>query len=92
MIHLANMLALILDIYFYIIIASVVISWLVAFDIVNIRHPKAAKVVELLNKATEPVYKPIRKVLPPIGGIDLSPIVVIIGIALVKDLIYKILT
>ena len=79
-----------LEIYVYIIIASVVISWLIVFEVVNIRNPQAANLIQLLEKATEPVYKPIRKYIPPIGGIDLTPIVVIIGLQILMNIIANI--
>lgn len=91
MIHLAKLLTLALDIYMYIIIASVVVSWLIAFDVINRNHRQAANLVYALKRATDPVYKPIRKFIPPIAGFDLSPIIVLIVIAVLKDIIVRIL-
>lgn len=88
---LGKLLYLALDIYMWIIIASVVVSWLIAFEVVNTRSPQAANLVRLLNKATEPVYKPLRKFIPPIGGIDITPIVVIFGIYLLQRIIAQLL-
>jgi YggT family protein len=65
-----------LALYSWIIVIAVVMSWLVAFNIVNIRHPFARGVVRFLDAVTEPVFRPIRRVIPPIGGLDLSPLVV----------------
>ena len=65
-----------LGLYSWIIIIAVVMSWLVAFNIVNIRHPFARAVVRFLDAITEPVFRPIRRVIPPIGGLDLSPLIV----------------
>lgn len=84
---LGQILLVLLDIYVWIIIASVIISWLIAFEVINVRNPQAANIVRLLNKVTEPVYKPIRKFIPPIGGIDITPIIVIIAIYLLQNLI-----
>ncbi len=78
-----------LQVYFYIIIASVIISWLIAFDVLNVRNPQAQNLVNLLNKLTEPVYKPLRKFIPPIAGIDITPIIVIFGIFLLQELIIR---
>lgn len=75
-----GLLLLALDIYVYIIIASVAVSWLIAFEVINVRNAKAANLVRLLDKATEPVYRPLRKFIPAIGGIDITPIIVIFGI------------
>lgn len=86
-----NLLIFLLDVYFYIIIASVIISWLIAFDVVNVKNPQAQNLINLLNKVTEPVYKPLRKFIPPIGGIDITPIIVIFGIFLLQSLIARLM-
>lgn len=85
-----QLLIFLLDIYFWIIIISVVVSWLVAFEVINARNPQARNALRLLEKATEPVYRPLRKFIPSIGGIDITPIVVIIGIELLKHLVARI--
>ncbi len=77
----------VLDVYFWIIITSVVMSWLIAFEVINTRNPQANNLLGLLEKATEPVYRPLRKYIPAIGGIDITPIIVIFGIYLAKDLV-----
>lgn len=89
MILIGKLLLLALDIYFWIIIGSVVLSWLIVFDVVNTRNPQAANLVSLLAKATDPVYKPLRKYIPPIGGIDITPIVIIIGISVLKNIVFS---
>jgi YggT family protein len=91
MLAIVNLIDLLLQIYIYIIIAGVIVSWLIAFEVINIRNPRAANLVNLLNKLTEPVYKPIRKYIPPIHGIDLTPIVVILIIYLIQNLMYRVL-
>ena len=60
------------------IIASAIISWLVAFNVVNIRHPVARQVVYFLEAVTRPLLWPFRKVIPPIGGVDVTPILALI--------------
>ncbi|MEM7618409.1 MAG: YggT family protein [Pseudomonadota bacterium] len=82
-----QVLILLLDIFFWIIIAQVVMSWLLAFGVVNIKNSNARKFVEILHKITDPVYKPLRKIIPTIGGIDISPIIIIFGISIVKNII-----
>jgi len=79
-----------LQVYTFVIIAQVVISWLVAFGVLNLSNPQATRLVEGLNKLTDPVMKPIQRYIPPIGGIDLTPIVVIFGIMLLEQLIGQI--
>lgn len=79
-----KILMLLLDVAFWIIIIQVILSWLVAFDVVNVRNQQAANLVRLFEKITAPIYQPLRKVIPPIAGIDLTPIIVIIGIEILK--------
>ncbi len=88
----AELLSLALTIYLWIIIIHVALSWLVAFGVLNTSNPQAQKLVELLAKATDPVMKPVQKYIPPIAGIDISPIIVIIGIQILDRLVWGILT
>ena len=69
-----------LDLVFWIIIIQAILSWLVAFDVVNLRQRFVYQVWGSLNRLTEPLYRPIRNILPDMGGIDLSPLVVLFGL------------
>jgi YggT family protein len=80
-------LILLLDIYTFVIVAHVVISWLVAFGVLNLANPQATKLLEILGKATDPVMKPLRRYVPAIGGIDITPIIVIFGIMLLQRVV-----
>ncbi|MEM6811179.1 MAG: YggT family protein [Pseudomonadota bacterium] len=80
-------LVLALDIFFWIIIIQVVMSWLIAFNVVNIQNSQARRFIEILHKITDPVYKPLRKFIPSIGGIDITPIIIIFGISILKNII-----
>lgn len=82
-----TLLLLALTIYLYIIIASVIVNWLVALQVMNLRNPIAKKIYELLTRATDPAYKRIQKILPPIGGFDFSPLILLIGISMLQRLI-----
>lgn len=84
-----NILLFGLNVYFFIIIVSVILSWLIAFEVINTRNEKARNLIRLLEKATEPVYRPLRKIIPVIGGIDLTPIVVIFGIWILQRLVVR---
>ncbi len=64
-----------LTLYIYVLIAWAVLSWLVAFNVVNTRHPIVHTIADFLYRITEPVLRPIRSRLPNLGGIDISPIV-----------------
>ncbi len=77
----------VLDIYFWIIIATVIISWLVAFNVINGANPYVRQVVFALRRLTEPLLGPIRRFLPDLGGIDISPIVLLIALSFVRYLI-----
>lgn len=75
-----------------IIIAQVAIHWLTMFGVVNLNNDTARKIVQKLDEITEPVYSRIRQVIPAIGGIDLTPLVAMIGISLINSLIHKLIT
>lgn len=89
---LVNLISLAFDIYLFIIIAQIAVSWLIAFDVMNTDNPQARNLVELLRKATDPVYKPLRKYIPAIGGIDISPIIVILALSFLERIIIGLLT
>jgi len=76
-----------LDIYTWIVIAAVVASWLIAFNVINLHNAFVRGIVRALDALTEPVFRLVRRVLPAIGGIDLSPIVVILGIMFIRYVI-----
>ncbi|MBU6234519.1 MAG: YggT family protein [Alphaproteobacteria bacterium] len=82
-----QLLLLAIDIYTFIIIAQVVISWLVAFGVLNLANPQATRLMDALDKATDPVMKPIRRFIPPLGGIDITPIIVIFGLMLLQRVV-----
>ncbi len=66
-----------LDIYVWVVIAAVIVSWLTAFNVINSYNNLVRTLLRILYALTEPVFRPIRKVIPPIGGLDLSPLVVL---------------
>lgn len=70
---------------FWLVIISVVLSWLVAFNVVNLRNPMMARFYEAVNGLTERLYRPIRKLIPTVyGGIDISPVIVLIALQLIQ--------
>lgn len=85
MVFIGQILILLLDVFFWIIIAQVVLSWLLAFDVVNIKNQQARNLVTLIHKITDPVYKPLRRFIPAVAGIDLTPIIIIFSISLLKN-------
>lgn len=74
----------ILDIYWWIIILSAIFSWLYAFNVVNPRNQFVGAVGNMLFRLTEPALRPIRRILPDLGGIDISPIILLLAITFVK--------
>lgn len=79
----------ILGIYMWVIIASAVLSWLLAFNVINARNGVVMTLWNVLNNLTEPVLGPIRRRLPNLGGIDLSPVILILAIILARDILCR---
>ncbi len=79
------------SLYVFVIIAQVAMSWLIAFEIVNSSNEAAKNLTELLKKLTDPVYIPLRKYIPPIGGIDITPLIVLIGVQMAGGLLISLL-
>jgi YggT family protein len=78
---------MILQILVWIIIAQVIISWLVAFNVINTSSNFVRTMLDGLDRLTAPLYRPIRKLMPDFGGIDFSPIVLILAIQIVRRLV-----
>ena len=78
---------IVLDLYIWLLIASAILSWLIAFNVVNTRNQFVAAVAEFLYRITEPVLAPIRNMMPNFGGLDISPIIVILIILLIERVI-----
>ena len=81
----------VMAIYVLIVILEVGLNWLVALEIVNASNEAAQKLTALLGRFTEPAYKYLRKYIPPVGGIDMSPLVLIIGVQVIGGLIVSLL-
>ena len=78
-----------LQIYVWLLIASAVLSWLIAFNVVNMRNQFVAMLAESLWRLTEPALRPIRRFMPNMGGIDLSPVVLILLLIFIQSLLYE---
>jgi YggT family protein len=87
MLALIQTIILALDIYWWLIILSAIFSWLFAFNVINARNQFVGMVGDFLYKVTEPALRPIRRVLPDLGGIDISPIVLLLILFFVRQLI-----
>ncbi|HXV24006.1 MAG TPA: YggT family protein [Alphaproteobacteria bacterium] len=75
-----------IDLYMWVVIIYVVLSWLVSFDIVNTRNQFVRTIGDFLYRITEPALRPFRRVLPNLGGVDLSPLALIVLLLLVRGL------
>lgn len=87
MLELLKFINTLLTLYIYILIASAVLSWLIAFNVVNTRHSAVAMIAEFLYRITEPVLAPIRRMMPNLGAIDISPVVVILIIWFIQSVV-----
>jgi YggT family protein len=81
----------VLDIYLWLIIIAVMVSWLVVFGVLNTRNKWVYKSCALLNRVTSPGMDHLRRVIPPMGGIDLTPMAMILGIYLLQSFLYSLL-
>ena len=79
----------VVNIYVYVIIVWVVTSWLVAFDVINLRNNFVRMIYDVLNRLTDPVMRPIRRILPSLGGLDLSPLIVFILLMFIQRLLLE---
>lgn len=80
MLSLFQILMLVLDIVWFFIIAHVIMSWLINFQVLNLHQQLVGQIWYFLNRILEPVYGPVRRILPNMQGIDLAPLVVLIGV------------
>jgi len=73
-----------IEFYTWVVIAAAIASWLVAFGVVNVRNQFVRMIVDFLYRITEPALRPIRRLLPNLGGVDISPVVLILGLGLLR--------
>ncbi len=82
-------LVLVIDLYIYVIIGSAILSWLIAFNVVNTQNRFVYTVYDVLHRLTEPALAPIRRFMPNLGGLDLSPIILLLVLMFAQTLIVK---
>lgn len=78
-------LMLILDVLWFIMIAQIIMSWLINFQVLNLRQPLVAQIWDGLNRLLEPIYAPIRRIMPNTGALDLTPLVVFVIIIILQQ-------
>lgn len=89
LIPLLNVVAALINIYIWLLIISAVLSWLVAFNVINTSNRFVYLVMDFLWRVTEPALRPIRNFLPNLGGIDISPVILILGLIFLKDVLFR---
>ena len=82
-----DVILLILDLYWWVVIAMIIMSWLISFNVINTRNQFVEGLWRVLNQLTEPVLRPIRRIMPNVSGLDLSPIILFIIIFFIKAII-----
>lgn len=83
---------MLVDIYWWVIVGSVILSWLLAFGVVNSNHPYVRSLWQLFYSFTEPVLAPIRRILPNTGALDISPLILLIGLSILRHVLFSALT
>ena len=84
---LLNLIATLISLYMWVLIISVIMSWLVTFNVINTRNQFVYQVMHVLHVLTEPVLRPIRKIIPIMGGIDFSPLILILLLVFLRNLV-----
>ena len=80
---------LVLDLYKWVVIAGVVLSWLLAFNVVNYSNNLVRSIWQAVNALTEPLLAPIRRFMPNLGGLDISPVILLLGVFFVQNVIAR---
>ena len=89
MLELLRFINFLLDIYIFILFAAAILSWLIVFNVVNTRNQVVHMVGDMLYRLTEPLLRPIRSMMPNLGGIDISPVILILLILFLENVIVR---
>ena len=84
---LIGFIVLVIDLYIWVVIASAILSWLVAFNVVNTNNRFVLSIADMLYRLTEPALRPIRNIMPNLGGIDISPMILILILLFIRDVV-----
>jgi YggT family protein len=87
MIALLQTISMLLTLVWWVFLIMIIMSWLISFNVINTRNQFVASVWRILNQVTEPILRPIRRIVPPVGGLDLSPIIVFVIIFFLQSFI-----
>ena len=84
-----DILYILLNLVWWIIVVQAILSWLMAFNVINTHNEMVRSIWQALEKMTEPLYRPIRKVLPDFGALDLSPMVVLLALLILDKILHN---
>lgn len=87
MVTLIQILMVILNVVWWIIVVQAVMSWLIAFNVINTFNPTVRTIWQALDRMTEPLYRPIRRIMPDFGALDLSPMVVLLLLYILSNIV-----
>jgi YggT family protein len=89
MIALLNFIAMVITLYMWVIIISVILSWLIAFNVINRHNQFVYMVADSMQRLSEPALRPIRRILPDLGGLDISPVILILVLVFLRDVVIR---
>ena len=87
MVPLIGFLVLVIDLFIWVVIAGAILSWLIAFNVVNTQNRFVYQIADMLYRVTDPALRPIRSVIPNLGGIDISPVILILFLIFIRDVV-----
>jgi YggT family protein len=87
MIPLLSFISMVITLYMWVIIIGAILSWLIAFDVINRRNQVVYMIADSLHRITEPALRPIRRYMPDLGGIDISPVILILVLIFLRDVV-----
>jgi YggT family protein len=87
MVPLIGFLVLVIDLFIWVVIAGAILSWLIAFNVVNTQNSFVYQIADMLYRVTDPALRPIRSVIPNLGGIDISPVILILFLIFIRDVV-----
>ncbi len=87
MVPFIGFLVLVIDLFIWVVIAGAILSWLIAFNVVNTQNRFVYQIADMLYRVTDPALRPIRSVIPNLGGIDISPVILILFLIFLRDVV-----
>lgn len=87
--RLTDFICVVIQFYYWIVIVSVILSWLIAFNVINTHNRLVYTIADALYRLTEPALRPIRKFMPDLGGIDISPVILIFGLIFICNVVLQ---